>query len=477
MGSINTNVASLIAQNALANSQNQLSTSLERLSTGLRINSGADDPAGLIASQSLQSEMAGLTQAVNNSAQAQNVISTADGALSEVSSMLNDIKGLVVESANSGALSPAEIQANQLQVDSDIQSITRVADTTNFAGLNLIDGSLNYVTSGVHTSAISALSIAQANLGTATSMPVDVNVISSAKLADLQFRSAAITSSVTLEVAGNTGVQTLSFVSGTTASAIAFAVNNISDSTGVTATLINAANAASGIEFNSSAYGSAQFVSVQAQTGTFATTDATGASKERAVGADAVATINGALTVGTGQELQLNTSALDLDMTLNNSFGIGKTSFAITGGGALFQLGSQVTSDQQVSIGISSVAASALGNQSVGFLNDIQTGGSSSLVAGKSEQASQIIDVAIQQVAELQGRLGAFQKNTLEANSASLQVTLENVTSSESDITDTDFASETSALTRAQILVQAGTTVLATANSIPQTVLTLLQGH
>jgi flagellin len=477
MARIETNVSSLIAQNALANSQSQLNTSLERLSTGLRINSGADDPAGLIASQSLTSEITGLTQAVNNSTEATNVITTADGALTEVDSLLNDIKGLIVQSANSGALSPDEIQANQLQVDSDVQSITRIATTTSFAGLNLLDGSLNYITSGVATSAISGLTISQANLGTQPTMPINVNVISSAKLADLQFRGSAISQGVTLEIGGTEGVQTLSFVSGTTASAIGFAINGISDSTGVTASLINSANAKSGINLNSVGYGSASYVSVQAQSGTFQTTTSAGSITQRAVGADAVATINGALTVGTGLELKLNTSSLDLDLTLNKSVGVGKTSFTITGGGALFQLGSNVNSSNQVSIGIASVAASELGNHDVGFLNDIVTGGPASLVSGNDEAASAIINVASEQVADLQGRLGAFEKNTLDTNSASLQVTLENVTSSESDIVDTDFAAETANLTRAQILVQAGTTVLATANSTPQTVLTLLQGH
>ncbi len=477
MARIETNVSSLIAQNSLANSQSALNTSLERLSTGLRINSGADDPAGLIASQNLKSEITGLQQAVNNSATATNVITTADGALTEVNSLLDDINGLIVQSANSGALSPAELQANQLQIDSDVQSITRIAGTTSFAGLNLLDGSLNYITSGVATSAISGLTISQANLGTSTSIPVDVNVISSAKLADLQFRTSSITASVTLEIAGNTGVQTLSFVSGTTASAIAFAINRISDSTGVTASLIDGANALSGITFKSTGFGSASFVSVQAQSGAFQTTDANGSVKQRAVGADAVATINGALTVGNGLELKLNTSSLDLDLTLNSKVGIGKTSFAITGGGALFQLGGQVNSQQQVSIGIGSVAASALGNNVVGFLNDIVTGGNASIVGGGAEKASLIIQAASDQVASLQGRLGAFEKNTLETNSASLQVTLENVTASESNIADADFASETANLTRAQILVQAGTSVLATANNTPQTVLTLLQGH
>src|SRR5580658_10148037 len=112
MARINTNVASLIAQTSLANSQAEEDTTLQRLSTGLRINSGADDPAGLIASESLKSEIAGLQQAVSNSSQATNVISTADAALSPVSALLINIKGLIVGAANSGALSTPEIQAD-----------------------------------------------------------------------------------------------------------------------------------------------------------------------------------------------------------------------------------------------------------------------------------------------------------------------------------------------------------------------------
>ncbi len=92
-------------------------------------------------------------------------------------------------------------------------------------------------------------------------------------------------------------------------------------------------------------------------------------------------------------------------------------------------------------------------------------------------KASNIIDDAINQVSELRGRLGAFEANTLQTNIDSLQVALENVTSSESSIMDTDFAAETSNLTRDQILVQAGTSVLSTANTTPQAVLSLLQGH
>jgi flagellin len=161
-------------------------------------------------------------------------------------------------------------------------------------------------------------------------------------------------------------------------------------------------------------------------------------------------------------------------MTLDKSFGIGKTSFDITGGGAKFQIGSSVNSNQQINIGIPSIAASSLGNAGVGFLSDLATGGTAALSGGGAEQASNIVDAVISQVATLSGRLGAFEKNTLNTNINSLETALENVTSSNSSITDANFAAETSNLTRAQILVQAGTSVLSTANSTPQSVLKLL---
>lgn len=476
MARINTNVASMTAQRGLSKTQKTLNTTLQRLSTGLRINRGADDPAGLIASEGLRSEITGINQAIDNSQRASNVIATTEGALSEVASLLLNVKSLVVQAANTGALSPEEISANQLQVDSAIESITRISNTTTFAGLHLLNGSLDYITSGVATSSIGALHISQANFGTNSTVPVQIDVITSAKTADLEFRTSSISANTTLEITGTTGVEVLTFTSGTAASAIAFAVNRVSDATGVHAILVNSANAASGIAFRSTGYGSKEFVSVRAQNGAFATVDEDGNAKNRAIGGDAVATINGALTVGDGLNVKLNTTTLDLELKLDATFGIGQTSFAITGGGALFQLGPQVVSNSQVNIGIQSVAASRLGDTDVGFLNDIVTGGSATLVSGNASGAAKIIERAIRQVAVLRGRLGAFEKNTLDTNINSLGVALENVTASESSIRDADFAAETAALTRAQILTQAGTSVLATANSTPQSVLSLLGG-
>src|ERR1700754_4586762 len=104
MSRINTNIPALTAQRGLTKSQRMMSDTLNRLSTGLRITRGADDPAGLIASEQLRSEISGIDQAIDNSQRASNVIATAEGALGEVASLLLNIKSLVVEAANSGAL-------------------------------------------------------------------------------------------------------------------------------------------------------------------------------------------------------------------------------------------------------------------------------------------------------------------------------------------------------------------------------------
>ena len=123
MTRINTNVGSLIGRNNLASANNSLSQSLTRLSTGLRINTGADDPAGLIASENLRSDITSIERAISNTERAEQVIATADSALGQVSSLLNDIRGLVTESANSGALSDDQI-ASQL-ADQDGIKIAR----------------------------------------------------------------------------------------------------------------------------------------------------------------------------------------------------------------------------------------------------------------------------------------------------------------------------------------------------------------
>lgn len=228
--------------------------------------------------------------------------------------------------------------------------------------------------------------------------------------------------------------------------------------------------------------GSRQFVSVRVlnppnDPTAFATQDAAGNPAERDEGKDAVALINGARTLGDGNNLKLRTSTLDINLNLDPSFTTGTTQFNIVSGGALFQVGPKVNSALQVSIGVQSVAASRLGRPDIGFLSQLKTDGDFAMVkdpTGNGQTAQQILEEAIKQVSVLRGRLGAFERNTLDTNASQLGITSENLQSAESVIRDADFALETSNLTRAQILVQAGTSVLSLAQQTPQTALSLL---
>lgn len=492
MARINTNVPSLIAQNNLGRSSSDLSVRLQRLSTGLRINRGADDPAGLIVSERLRSEMKGIDQAIDNSERASSVIATAEGYLAEVADLLNSVKSLVVEAANTGGVSEEEIEANQLEIDSAIESITRISNTASFAGLQLLNGNLEYTTSAVDAADIDGVRVNGAQFGPSGLINVDVEIVDPAETASLFLDGnsgtpGVLTSAVTMEIAGSLGVQSISFASGTAMSAVAAAVNTLSETTGVTASLVDAANQTSGLVFNSTDYGSDSFVSVR-QIGSNATDfnvlDAQGGTAtQRDNGVDVTAVINGVLATGDGLDVSLKTPSLSVDLNLDQSFATAapntSSAFTITGGGAQFQLGPSISATQSVGLGIQSVAATRIGGSDVGgvryFLDSIASGKDNSLVSGNYAEASDILDQAITEISVMRGRLGAFERNTLQTNVRSLQIGLENITASESKIRDTDFAAETAKLTRAQILNQAGTSVLATANSSAQNVLALLQ--
>ena len=235
MTRINTNVSSLNAQKSLARNNASLQQALTRLSTGLRINSGKDDPAGLIASEVLRADITGTNVGISNSERANQVLSTADSALGQVSSLLNDIRGLVSEAANSGAMSAEQIAANQLQIDSSLEAVDRIAKTTQFQGRKLLDGNLDFITSGVDATKLSDLQIDQANFGTQTAIGVNVDVVAQATQGQLNYSKGAIGNDLVLEVSGKEGSEAFTFAAGSKISDMASAINLVSDALGVTA--------------------------------------------------------------------------------------------------------------------------------------------------------------------------------------------------------------------------------------------------
>jgi flagellin len=468
MSRINTNVSSLIAQRVLKNNNNNLNTSLERLSTGLKINTGADNPAGLIASENLKSEQAGITQAIDNAGRANNIIGTAEGGLSEVSNLLTQLQSLVNQSANTGGLSKEETDANQLQVDSILQTINRLSQATSFQGIKLLNGNFSYTTSGINSTQFDNVQINSARIPDGASVNVVVQVTASAQTGEITYSNGTLTSGVTLEVAGNAGTEQLSFASGTSVSSIATAINAVTTATGVSATVAGGA-----LKFDSTDYGSGAFVSVKTVAGTFVNDN----NVTKDTGQDAGVTVNGAAAQSNGIAVSYRSSNLDINFDLDKTFNKpGTGSFEITGGGATFSLGSKVTETDKASLGIQSVSTGSLGNNSLGYLSALASGGAANLTSSNLVTAQKIVDLAVKQVSQLRGRLGAFQKFTIGSTINSLGVAFENASAAESAIADTDFAQETANLTRAQILSQSATTVLTQANASPQSALSLLRG-
>ncbi|MBI4230749.1 MAG: flagellin [Planctomycetes bacterium] len=480
MSRINTNIAALNALRNLNTTNTGLSRSLERLSSGFRITRAADDPAGLTISEQLRAQLAALREAVNNSQRASNLVRTAEGALNEVNALLVNVKELVLEAANDGALSQEEIDANQAQVDSAIESINRIANTTKFAGKYLLNGLQDYVVSGAAAS-ISELNIQGAFIPAGqTSLAVNLKVTANAQRAIVQKDNIAGTSAgsaISLEITGNKGTEVVILGASSTLSQIVAAVNNVKDSTGVSAVrstdIIN-----SGISFVSTEFGSAQFVQVN-------DLDTDGnltrfLSNSRDTGTNVTALINGQTAASRGLTLSLNTTLLDLQLTLSSTFGTGATTaaprtdrFDIMSGGLTFQLGDTTQANEKQAIGLQQINPAHLGKGGVGFLNQLMTGSAFNLTTDP-DNASKIVDEAIRDVTLLRSRLGAFEKNTLDTNINSLGVAIENLSAAESRIRDTDFAAETTEFTRLQILAQAGTAILAQSNLVPQSVLQLL---
>ena len=499
MSRINTNVNSLLGQRVLGQQNRSLNTSLERLSTGLRINRGADDPAGLIASENLRSQKASITAAIGNAERAEQVVNVAEGGLQEINNLLLEVQSLVGQSANDAGLSVEEKEANQLQIDSIIQTIDRISETTSFQGTKLLNGNYDFNVEA-QADTVSDISVNAAKIAKGDERELSVVVTQSAQNAGLFLSTGGTTigattagETFTFDVAGADGSREFSFASGTSFTDIASTINTFTDITGVTASA-----SGGGVGLYSKDLGEANFVSVDIKNDAgvagsvnflsaqnTAVAVAAGAVSFSAAsnpirddGQDVQATINGVKASTRGATASIASDFLDVSIDLTTAGAQALDTIAagkITGGGANFNLGPNVDIGNQVSIGISSVASRNLGSEGTGFLSELASGADQNVVDGDLTEAQKIVNDAIGQISQQRGRLGAFTKNTVGSTIRSLGVALENTSAAESAIRDTDFAKETAELTRSQILVQAATNSLSIANSNPQNALSLLR--
>jgi len=477
---INTNTASLNAQRNLSTSQSALSTSLQRLSSGLRINSAKDDAAGLAISERFTSQIRGLDQAKRNANDGVSLLQTAEGSLASTGNILQRVRELSVQSANA-TNSAGDRKAIQAEVGQLLSEADRISQTSEFNGLKLLDGSFGSASFQVGANAGQTIQATTANFRTNN---YGNNQSTAAPPATLAGSTATAYAGGTFDIQG-LKTATVTATTTDTAQTLAATINGKTADTGVTAT----AKTEEAVKFTANGVYS---LAVKSDNGTASNVTFTVGANNASGLASAVSAFNDVSST-TGVTATLNdakdglvlTNVAGNNITVDNksttstftaaSIGADGTATSAatvaTGGSAVTMGYISMNSDKGFSLGTvtagNGVAAGAATLNSVSSI-DVST------VKG-SNDALKILDSALASVNGQRASFGALQSR-FETAVSNLESTSENLSASRSRIQDTDFASETAKLTRGQILQQAGTAMLAQANSLPNGVLSLLRG-
>jgi flagellin len=497
---VNTNIPALDAQMNLNKSSSMLSKAMQRLSSGLRINSASDDAAGLAISTRLGAQVRGLNQAVRNANDGVAILQTTEGALGEISNIITRIKELSVQSAT-GSNSATDRTSINAEVQSLVSEVTRISVQTKFGSTALLDGSFNaQFQVGVNAGETVGASVANYR---ASSLSGSIAVDAEAFHADVTNLGAAdanaftgVATNTTLQITGPGGAafarvavagDDTSSYTGNATSAIATAkvINELTSQTGVTASVTQAQfTSAAGFSAAVNLDGSdadhtlkinGQQVTVNLNGGTVAARRLQFINAVNSQVSGVVASAGGAgvvvLTASDGRNISVNASntvAASSGGALGLTTDLAGVESVVARGGVSLQAGGDITATYatpaQLSAGGGVHAAS---NTALSSL-DVST------VAG-ANSAMLVADAILNTISSARGTLGAIQ-NRLGSTVANLQTVVQKVSDAQSRILDADFAAETAAMTKAQILQQAGIAILAQANTAPQAALTLLKG-
>jgi len=493
---VNTNVSSLNAQRNLVGTGKLLQRSLQRLSSGLRINSAKDDAAGLAISDRMNSQIRGLNQAVRNANDGISLAQTAEGALQESTNILQRMRELAVQAANdtNSASDRASLQdeVNQLQAELD-----RIRNTTAFNGKKLLNGDAQNMKFHIGAMQDQVISF---SIRAAGAQDLGSNTVTAANETANQGTgqgTAAQTSitvgqntiaAQTLTISGSKGSATVDIANHSTAETIASKINEVSGDTGVTATATN--------EITISALQSAGTVSMTIGSGgTTATVSAAVTPSDLSNLAEEINKVAGqtgitaeveggkiTLTQAEGKDINIEDFENSNSGTTIQVTGAGGDAVTLTDGGndsTIFA--GTVTLSSNSSFTASSSVADSAGSIFNSAANNVNSSTASYVTSidistqSGANDAISVIDAALASIDEIRSGLGAIQ-NRFESTIANLMNVSENISAARSRIVDADFAQETANLTKAQILQQAGTAMLAQANTVPQAALTLLKG-
>jgi len=484
---INHNIAAINSHRNLINNTEVQNKNLERLSSGLKINRGADSPAGLIISERMRAQIGGLRQAIDNSETGITMLQTAEGALEEVNRTLINVRQLAISSANEAVNDEAMLAANQQEFDDSLRSIDRIASISNYGTKAILDGSMgaNGVASGDNLEFISATEKTKSSPVGGYGVDIKVAATHSSVTAKVALTKGLIDSGEQLTF--SEGGKTLNFKTIATES-VETTMNRLEKAviaSGMKINMLRIPGSASTpdapqfLKFEHQEFGSEHSFQVGSKTTGVLSAQAD-VSDTVKNGLDVAGYIGGELGIGKGQVLTgsmpSKVSGLKIRYTGEQVPPIGKSAGSVTlsQNSMVFHIGANV--DQSTSFGLRSVNSKKLGN---GVTNDSEYRSLNDVDltdAAKAQDAILIIDKAIDEITTFRGKMGAFQKNDLESNLNYLRNAHENVTNAESVIRDADMAEEMTAFARNQILVQSSTAMLAQANQTPNAVLKLING-
>ncbi len=459
---INHNLSSINALRNLGQTESVVAKSLERLSSGLRVNRGSDDPAGLVISQNMRAQISGIQQAIENAETATAMVQTAEGAMTEIHNLLNNIRELTIHAANSGANDSVMLSADQDEIDNAIATINRIAAQSQFGTRKLFDGSSGM--SGTTTLTTVTFLDATENTVAGTYAITITTAADQAQATAGTDQTAVLGAAETLTVNG----VSIALTAGMTQAQVVTAINNYSSSTQATASVV-----AGALTITTEGYGSAETASVVSTVAAATTSTGVGTTAVTDTGADIAGTIGSLAATGNGLVLTGDVDTAVDGLSVSTALAAGAAgSVTVTDNSLVFQVGAN--KGQTVEIALNALSATNIGTavsgNSFNNLSEIVV-----TTADGAQDAIEIVDKAIQQLSEKRGELGVFQKNTLESTAINLAIAEENLVAAESIIRDVDFASEMAELTKNQILLQSGTAMLVQANQIPQVVLQLLQ--
>jgi len=491
----NTNLDALTATFNLLKVSSAISTSIQRLSSGLRINSAADDPAGLVIANSLQAQVDGLNQALENNQDSINLVKTASSGMDEINSLLDTIRQKALDAANTGATDPTAAQADQTAIQSAIQSINNIASSTQYGSKKLLDGSAGVTAAVTNSTLIGGINFGGTYGGGVTQAGnVTITVNNAATRAQVSGGTAATYASVNASIStvngtttgtGGTVVingQTVT-VSGTdTVQTLIDKINALTGTTGVAANFVSA-NGSGSITLTNQNYG-ANFKITESETAALIA----GTAGTTVAGLNATVTVQASTLVGgnvttvvatfTGgryasdsglRVTDTNGNSILLTEAGNNTSTSSKAVGAVTANSLQFQIGGGV--GQTANIALNSVFASNLGTTSVPGQTlatiDVTT-------TTGANNALQIVGEAQNQINQYQAQLGGFQDNVLQATNDYLNNSVLNLTASITNITGANIAQEVMNLTTNQLIQQAGASALATAENLPAIYLKLL---